>query len=563
MASVALCLPSLAKAQDSGARLQNFQKEIEQRRVESLTTTPEPKNDKEVNAPAPSQAKLLVKKFKITGLSLISEAQAQAAVESKLNQELTFDQLQEAGQSIADLYSGIGRIAAAVIPEQDVEDGAIEIRIIEAKVGSVLTSSSTDAKPMRLKEEVANGFISQGNGAGQFLNLEKLNRSKALLNELPGVKAQVTLKKSQADGSSDIQVSLQESSFVSGRGDVSNSGSASTGVLQSIWSLNLNNPLGLGDAATLDLALSEGSSFATAKYWHPVGYDGWRVAPGVSKMTYRSLPSFSSTISNGSADVVGLYSSYALKRDGSDTQSVNLSLERKKFQNMTNDAEVSAYGITKLNAGISGYLVTGKQGVSYAINAGLGNLVIDNAAQLSNDQSSSGSQTAGRFAKLNLNLGLNAVLPIKNTSARLSLNGQMASKNLNSSEQMYLGGPDSVRAYPVAQGGGSQGFVGSVEIVHAYSAGFQLGAFLDLGVIQQYKTKWSESLKGSTKADNTYALKAAGLTAKYAWDDFQLQAVLAFRLGDNPLHSSTGAQLNTDNAYRKAQAWVKGTYLFN
>ena len=558
-----LCLALSAQAQDAGARQQNLQREIDQRRSAPSATTPQQKKDKNVTTQEAPQAKILVKKFKITGVSLITQAQAQAAVDAKINQELTFEQIQEAGQSIADLYSAIGRIAAAVIPEQDVVDGTIEIRIIEAKVGSVLIQSAVEGSPLRLKDDVAKAFISKGNDAGQFLSLGNLNRSKALINDLPGVNAQVALSKSQVDGSSDIQVSLQEGSLFTGRADVSNSGSASTGVLQNMWSLNLNNPSGLGDAATLDLALSQGSTFASAKYWMPVGYGGWRVAPGVSALNYRSLSSFSNTISNGNANVAGLYSTYALKRDGADTSSLNFSVENKKYQNFSNDAETSAYGISKFNAGVSGALLGEKQNLSYAVTAGLGNLNINNAAQLTNDLSQSGAQTSGRFSKLNLNLNFNSSLPIKNTSARLSLNGQVASKNLNSSEQLYLGGPDSVRAYPVAQGGGSQGYVASLEVSHSYEDGLQLGAFFDVGVIQQYKTNWSTSLQGSTQADNIYSLRATGLMAKYGWNNFQLQAALAYRLGQNPLHTSTGAQLNSDNAYRSVQAWVKGTYSFN
>lgn len=558
-----LCLALSAQAQDAGARQQNLQREIDQRRAAPSVTSPQQKKDTEVKTQEVPQSKLLVKKFKITGVSLITQAQAQAAVESKLNQELTFEQIQEAAQSVADLYSSIGRIAAAVIPEQDVVDGTVEIRIIEAKVGSVLVQKQAEGNSTRLQDDVAKAFISAGNASGQFISLDKLNRSKALLNELPGVNAQVSLSKSQADGSSDIQVSLQEGSLFTGRADVSNSGSASTGVLQNMWGLNLNNPLGLGDAATLDMALSQGSTFATAKYWLPVGYDGWRVAPGVSALNYRSLSSFSNTISNGNASVAGLYLTYALTRDGNETRSLNFGVENKKYQNFSSDAETSAYSIAKISAGVGGSWFAEKQGLSYAVNAGFGNLNISNSSQLLNDLSQTGAQTSGRYAKLGLNLSFNTDLPFKNTSARLSLNGQVASKNLNSSEQLFLGGPDSVRAYPVAQGGGSQGYVTSLEVTHTFLDGLQLGAFYDLGVIQQYKFNWSTSLQGSTQADNIYSLRAAGLSAKYAWSNFQVQGALAYRLGQNPLHNSTGAQLNSDNSYRSVQAWVKGTFTFN
>jgi hemolysin activation/secretion protein len=258
-----------------------------------------------------------------------------------------------------------------------------------------------------------------------------------------------------------------------------------------------------------------------------------------------------------------LFSTYALQRGSGNTHSLNFSLENKQYQNFTNDTEASAYKIAKLTAGVSGALMQEKQNLSYAINAGLGNLSINNAAQLSTDASASGPQTAGRYSKLSLYTSLVNQLPLKRTTLRTTFNGQVASKNLNSSEQIYLGGSDSVRAYPVAQGGGSQGFVASLEVTHTFTSGLQLGVFYDLGRIQQYKNNWSPVLQGSTKAGNIYALRSAGLSARYAWDNFQVQAALAYRLGDNPLHSSTGAQLNSDNAYRSVQAWVKGSYSFN
>jgi hemolysin activation/secretion protein len=551
------------QAQDAGARLQNLQNDIGQRRAEPKPATPPKKRKNDVKPEPTAQGKLWVKAFKVTGITLIDQAQAQAAVSEYLGKELTFDQIQEAGRVVADLYGSMGRVATSVIPEQDVVDATVEIRIIEAKAGSVLVLDVVEGSNARLSKEVAKSFISQGNVKGQILNLDNLNRSKVLLNELPGISADVALTKSKQDGSSDLLVTVAEGPLVTGRADLSNSGSASTGVAQNIWSLNLNNTIGFGDQLALDAALSQGSTFTTFKYWMPVGYDGWRVAPSVSALKYKTLQSFSDISSAGNANVVGLFSTYALQRGSGNTHSLNFSLENKQYQNFTNDTEASAYKIAKLTAGVSGALMQEKQNLSYAINAGLGNLSINNAAQLSTDASASGPQTAGRYSKLSLYTSLVNQLPLKRTTLRTTFNGQVASKNLNSSEQIYLGGSDSVRAYPVAQGGGSQGFVASLEVTHTFTSGLQLGVFYDLGRIQQYKNNWSPVLQGSTKAGNIYALRSAGLSARYAWDNFQVQAALAYRLGDNPLHSSTGAQLNSDNAYRSVQAWVKGSYSFN
>jgi hemolysin activation/secretion protein len=209
--------------------------------------------------------------------------------------------------------------------------------------------------------------------------------------------------------------------------------------------------------------------------------------------------------------------------------------------------------------GINGNHNFGKQFVTWGVNAVLGNLNIGNTNQANNDQA--GAATNGSFAKLSFNGSFTTALPVERTNASFSIYGQLANKNLNTAEQLYLGGPYGVRAYPVAQGGGAQGAVASVEINHTYPNQVQLGAFFDAGLIQQYVTTWN-GWQGQTNAGNTYPLYATGLLAKYNYEKLQLSAAVAFRVGNNPLYNYSGQQLNVDNFYRTAQGWIKGTYYF-
>jgi hemolysin activation/secretion protein len=189
----------------------------------------------------------------------------------------------------------------------------------------------------------------------------------------------------------------------------------------------------------------------------------------------------------------------------------------------------------------------------------LGSLSINNSTQASNDVQ--GAATEGSFAKLGFNGSITKPLPVKRTNLVASLYGQLANKNLNSAEQLYLGGPYGVRAYPVAQGGGSQGAVASVEVNHTLIQNLQLGAFFDAGMIQQYVNTFN-SWQGQTNASNTYSLYATGLSAKYQYQRVQLSGSLAWRLGNNPLYTQSGQQLNTDNQYRDVQGWIKGSIFF-
>jgi outer membrane protein assembly factor BamA len=67
-------------------------------------------------------------------------------------------------------------------------------------------------------------------------------------------------------------------------------------------------------------------------------------------------------------------------------------------------------------------------------------------------------------------------------SYTLSLNGQAANKNLNSSERFSLGGANGVRVYPRGEVSGDQGFLVSAELHWALPGyGWQLATFFDAG----------------------------------------------------------------------------------
>ena len=141
------------------------------------------------------------------------------------------------------------------------------------------------------------------------------------------------------------------------------------------------------------------------------------------------------------------------------------------------------------------------------------------------------------------------------------MDGQTANKNLNSSEQMSLGGPYAVRAYPTGQGSGSQGVIIKTELQYPYNKEFSFGPFLDVGFIKQYINTYTD-WEGQTRAKNDYSLAATGLAGNYKYNDLNVSGALAYRIGDNPLRTSTGEQLNADNDYKRVQAWIRASYNF-
>ena len=147
------------------------------------------------------------------------------------------------------------------------------------------------------------------------------------------------------------------------------------------------------------------------------------------------------------------------------------------------------------------------------------------------------------------------------TTLYVAASGQFSSVNLNSAEQFYLGGPYGVRAYPVAQSGGAQGGLFTMELHHQLQNKITLSSFFDAGVVQQYKNTYA-GWQGLTNANDTYSLMGAGFGVKWDYEGWNLGAMIAWKIGINPLYSSTGQAVNTDGTTTQPRGWATASYSF-
>jgi hemolysin activation/secretion protein len=146
----------------------------------------------------------------------------------------------------------------------------------------------------------------------------------------------------------------------------------------------------------------------------------------------------------------------------------------------------------------------------------------------------SGPQVNGNFTKLRY--AANRLQAITSgLSAYLGTSGQVASKNLDSSEQIYLGGPYSVRAYATGQGNASQGNLITFELRQKLPMKLLLTGFYDYANVQTYKTSNFINTTQNSAYANTYALQ--GLGSSISWSGplgLQIKAIWAMRTGTLP-----------------------------
>jgi hemolysin activation/secretion protein len=539
-----------------------LQRELELQ-LKKSAPPPLPKVQKplEQRKPVEGEQAVQVKNFLFNGNKLLSDQELQTVVAKFKGKTLTFDELQNVIADIQEYYSSKNRIGKALLPEQEIKDGIVSIKIVEGVLGEVVVEQ-TSPNPRMSVETIKKYFKGEKDSA--YIDTKDLQRKIFILNDLAGISAVGTYEQGKKEGESNFKVAVEDTPFFKGEVAAANYGSKSTGSNQALANVSFNNITGIGDLFTVNGIKSSGSDYVQGSYAIPIMYEGLKLALNTSKLNYKTLSSFSSTNqSEGDAKTYGANFTYPVYRTDKLSMNARVGFENKDYLN-TNSitaATISNYKIDNLIAGLSGYLYSAdRSSISYNANLTFGKLKIKDSAQESTDSTT--ARTNGSFEKLAFNISRNQFLPeLFNTNWLVSVDGQTANKNLNSSEQISLGGPYAVRAYPTGQGSGSQGVIIKTELQYPYNKEFSFGPFLDVGFVKQYINTYAD-WQGQTRAKNDYSLAATGISAKYKYNEFNVDGALAYRIGDNPLRNSTGEQLNVDNDYKRIQAWLRMSYNF-
>lgn len=448
-----------------------------------------------------------------------------------------------------------------LLPKQEVKNGVVKLQIVEAKFGATVIQGTQS----RVPPEFLSQAIQNAQAPGQHIATQRIDRALLLLNDTPGLMAAGNLIEGQQMGETNLLLGVEDGPTVVGNVSADNQGSRSTGLERMLASLTLNGPLALGDQLGLTALKTQGSDYQRVGYTLPVGYDGLRAGAHATHLTYGLVGDFASLGANGSSFSTGLDLSYPILR--SQPTNINLvgSFDQKRFDNNNASGSVSHYNIDVYSLGVNATQLDdwnggGMSNASATLTTGKVNL--DGSANQSSD--TQGPATAGNYSKLSLSLSRSQKLDT-DLSAYLAFNMQTASKNLDSSERLYLGGASGVRAYPSSEGGGAQGQTLTAELRKQLDSHYTLTGFYDRGHVQAFKNNGyadgSTSLNsGSTP--NNYTLSGYG--ASLAWQSrtgTEVKATLARRIGTSPLANATTGN-DGDGTRKLNRVWINASVNF-
>lgn len=482
-------------------------------------------------APAAAAAdteKVMVRELKVTGARAYSEALLLAVAGFKPGSELTLSDLRGMAARIADFYHRNGYfIAQAYLPAQDIKAGVVTIAVIEGRYGKVVLRNHTN-----LSDGLATGLLG-GLNPGDPVTSAPLENRLLLLSDLPGVKVKSTLVPGAAAGTSDLLVDVTPGRRVTGEVDADNAGNRYTGEYRLGATVNLNDLAGQGDVATLR-ALSSGSglNYARASYQMQLG----RATAGVaySELDYRLGREFESLGAHGTAKIATVYGSYPLIRSRNNNLYAGLAYDDRRFQDKVDSTSsvtdrraqvlmASLYGDHRDDLGGGGLS-------SYSLIWSTGRLDIETADVRAFDAAT--AQSDGHYNKLGF--GAMRLQHLTDSVALYAaINGQLASKNLDISEKMELGGMYGVRAYPEGEAYGDQGYVLNLEARYQLPkfsermpGQMQLVGFVDTGTVTSNKNPWSAG-------PNSRTLSGAGVGINWSdTNDFMVRTYYAWKLGN-------------------------------
>lgn len=492
-------------------------------------------------ATPPGGIQITLQSVRIQGNTMFPESTLQSVLGDVTGKSYDAAGLRAIANHLSRFYHESGYpFARAYLPPQSMQEGVLLIEVVEGRYGKVQALGD----PGLAKS--AQAFLTPLR-PGEVIESAELERAALLLDDLPGIRVAPLVRPGQELGTGDLEVRVDPTKRYSGDVGLDNHGNRYTGRVRARANLDINSPFLLGDQINVrSLYTEEGMWFGNLGYSLPLGVSGLRGQVSYTHTYYELGKSFSALDATGTADVYSAGLSYPIIRSQKTNLTLSATYQHKDLNDKrgavgTSDDKSSDTLPVSLNFDSRDEI--GGGGVTYgAITWTPGKLKLDYTLS-SVDEASARSE--GSFNKLNVDVArIQAVTDKLNLFGRLSM--QLSDQNLDSSEKFGLGGPSGVRAYPVGESFGDEGWLAQFEARYALGA-FVPYVFYDAGWIKTNAKPWNTD-------DNKRSIGAYGVGVRYVQNQWSIEASLAWR--------AYGGEPESDTEDHQPMGWISAGYQF-
>ena len=485
-----------------------------------------------------------VKAFRFTGLTVVPESDLQAEVKSFIGPDKTFDDLQSAVDAVSEHLQRKGYVVGqAFLPEQKIENGIVEIAVLEGRLGQVRVDMEPDVPVSRGMIE---GLLTPLK-PGTILHRDVVERSLFLVSDLRGLTVRSIVEPGSAPGTSDIVLKVAAARRVDATLEFDNHTSRFTGDYRLGGGINFNSPLRRGDLLSFRglLGIPGGGrdlDFGRVSYLTPVGNYGTKVGAAYLRLNYHiGTALFDALDLSGRSEVASLFALHPVVR----TRNFNLfgqaSFDARDFTDTRQQSAVRSrrttrvLGLSVVGDSRDAYLRGGINNFSLGFTHG--DLELRRVEDFQADQAQgTGARRAGRYSRINFSASrLNTLA--ENTVAYVSYNYQWASKNLDASEKIGLGGPTAVRAYAIGEATSDEAHLFTFEVRRNLpQPGFMPGNLVGLAFFDWARGRLNKDPLPPETPTNMRSLSGIGVGVTWTkQDDFLVRSTLAWRLTGSPI----------------------------
>jgi len=477
--------------------------------------------------PAGESRAFMVKGIQIVGNSLLPTDKLHALVADSEGKQLTLADLDDLADRISTAYLKAGYpLVRVYVPAQTLSDGVVKLAVVEARYGKVVLQNDSAVNEATLQATLA------PLQAGQAVSNYALERSLLLLSDISGAQASSAIRPGDEPGTSDLLVDVTSAPRYTGTLGMDDFGNAYTGRARLTGSFDVNGLLHRGDLLDFSAVSSGGGmNYVQGGYRYLLNGQGTTLRAGVSSLHYHLGDDLAPLDAYGSAVVGSVTLTQPIIRNTVGNLYGQLEFDHKLLKDdiglvmIDNDRQANVWvatlaGDQRDEHGVTNFNISGSRGkINYSdALAGLIDMLT--------------SRTQGNYTKYGLSVSRLQQLGA-NDAIYAGYTQQWANKNLDTSEQFFLGGSNTVRGYDTGVLAGSQGNLFTAEFRHDFSVGgvpgrWQASVFADTGRIDVYKNPFAQGV-------NSGRLSSAGLGLHWAGpDNWVVIATAAKPIGNTP-----------------------------
>ena len=409
--------------------------------------------------------KVYIRQINVEGATLIKEQTIQAIISKYENKELTLSEINQIAGDISSAYIKQGYILArAYIPQQEIKDGVLEVKVIEGKIGRIIVTGNKSYSTDFIKS-----YFSVVKNEPSPKD-ETLNRAILLLDDYPSLKVVKTvLKAGKEPGTTDIYVEVKDARPMSGSISCDNFGSDITSKDRLNMTFNIGNLITSGDYLMLNGIIGLDSinfnklSYGRAEYTLPIDSNGTKLGIYYANDIYEAGEQYTILNLNGKAHVAGIYVTHPVIEKNDERLDVRFGFDYIDtydylLGNINSKDKIRAFNISATYDFLDN--LYGRNILNLTYYQGVRGLF---GGSGKNDPLVSRTGADGAFNKWTADIVRVQKLPGYNYLV-LRASGQLANEPLFEAEQFYLGGVGSVLGFEPSSVSGDSGYLFSAEL---------------------------------------------------------------------------------------------------